>query len=916
MAFNADQLARLTAGQIDYQYKVYVSGPRDSVAMQDIAEGQAYTAFPTTTLNGTLTNASTTITVVSTTGFDASGYILIADDGTNPAEPIRYTGKTSTTFTGLTRSAPVAHLTGTAVSKWISITDRVTTLAFQETLQSEGGTWVAELNGINYDSQLLAQNNACLAMVRWFPTNAGAAWSSWEVFFQGYIGAGQVSDDYRQGAEWSKPVRGIDFYLENADAPARRYGRNNLAIKATVTATTALTNAATIGHSGEVFGLPSLAASNLVDDSLSTVYCSNNIPQTTAGPGGWAQVNFFISEVGFGPVGTGSDGAYFVVWQSGHINSWDSYPLRFVSFANKQATYYEGTDTPIAPPDGIQIYTKDNQQLPEVTKMTPLILCRNREVFESWAGPQQIEVLEWRNLPGASAFVLEPAGDYLQISSNHTGGANTQIRWGSSATATAWAGLGALSYGQAYYRADFGVNNGNNTDWTLTGAPVPGRNAQAAATAHASIAVPPFSITLASNIDNAVTTIPVTAATTGLNQTSGRIQIDSEQIDYGGATSTTLTGCTRGVAGTSPAAHSSGAVVYAVNNGVAHQMEYIGRIGWKRKRVEDDGVLVVPEDFTIWTSQQNSPAYPNDADPSVTTWQGDWTRQQVATDHRTVEWYTPDSWGGALAKHVMIVCERMTNHAVDDGRFLLNELILMRAAGYDPASTAADTGGDIAEQMLTDFGLDSDLIDVDAFGPIGTHLVTSKGRYMTRLLELAHLLGGQVIVSRDNRVRFERSPWHPTATLPEVSAALSRSAGRLVRLQEGRRNVIGQVQLKANNPESGETFTVQWPPVARALGTVMEVERVFYGSENEARYLAQLVYRQANGENGLMFIPAGHGEGFRLGQRVTLTWDMDRAGDLYSGRNFIVTGVSVQMEHPANGPKVCDWSVSLQEYIF
>ncbi len=897
MAFSADQLARLGAGYIDYQYRVYVSGERDTVALQDVQEGQVYTAFPTTTLNGAITNVSTTITVVSTSGFPTTGAIRIAAEGANVDEWLTYTGTTGTTFTGLTRQSPTAHATSATVSKWVDITSMVTSLTFREVLQDEVGKWTADLSGINYDNRLLAQNSTILVMARWYPTAAGAYWSNWDVFFLGYIGAGQVKDDYKRGAEWQKPVRGIDFYLENADAPARRYGRSNLAIGATVTATTAWTDASTIGHAWEVFGLPSLAASNLTDDSVSTVYCSYNIPQTEDGSG-WAQANLFISEVGFGPVGTGSDGAYFVVWQSEYPDSWESYPLRFESFANKQG-------------GGVLIDTKDNMKLPEVARGTPLILCRNRETFESWAGPQQIEVLEWRNIKNASTFVLDMAGDLLQIVSNATGAANTQIRWGSSATGTDWEGLGALSYGQAYYRTEFGDNAADNTDWTLTSAPVPGRNAQVSVTAHASVAISTFSMTLAADITaGAGQTITVTPSTAGLNQSGGIIQIDSDQIPYTSATTTTLVGATV------TASHIAGATVYAVNDAIAHQMEYISRIGWKRKRVEDNGILVVPEDFTIWTSQLVSPTYPDDEDPSDVVWQGDWSRQRVETDNAAIEWYTPDSWAGVLAKHVMIVCEKMSNHAVDDGRFLLNEMIVLRAAGYDPSVTVAETGGDIAEQMLTDFGLDASLIDVEAFGPIGTHLVTSKGRYMARLQELARLLGGQVIVTRDNRVRFERSPWHPLKEWPEVQVALTRSYGRVVGLAEGRRNVIAQVILKANNSESGETFTVQFPPTARPLGSTIEVERVFYGTQNEAQDLAELIYQQANSQNSVTFTPAGHADGFRIGQRVTLTWDIDRSIDsMYIGRNFLVTGVGVHMEHAATSPKVCDWTVTLQEYI-
>jgi len=69
-----------------------------------------------TTLNGGINNTVTTITVVSTAGFDAAGSIQIAN------ETITYTGTTTTTFTGCTRgtagTTAAAHNTGVNVAQF------------------------------------------------------------------------------------------------------------------------------------------------------------------------------------------------------------------------------------------------------------------------------------------------------------------------------------------------------------------------------------------------------------------------------------------------------------------------------------------------------------------------------------------------------------------------------------------------------------------------------------------------------------------------------------------------------------------------------------------------------------------------------------------------------------------------------
>ena len=65
--------------------------------------------------------------------------------------------------------------------------------------------------------------------------------------------------------------------------------------------------------------------------------------------------------------------------------------------------------------------------------------------------------------------------------------------------------------------------------------------------------------TLSAGINNSVTTIPVVSTANFISP--GTILIESELISYTGKTSTSFTGCTRGVFGSSNAAHSSGVYV-------------------------------------------------------------------------------------------------------------------------------------------------------------------------------------------------------------------------------------------------------------------------------------------------------------------------------------------------------------------
>lgn len=82
----------------------------------------------TTTLTGAMTNVSTTpIQVASTALFQSSGHLLIG------TELVAYTGKTTTTFTGITRgvygTTNTSHSIGDAVSEALGVASSTTSVA-------------------------------------------------------------------------------------------------------------------------------------------------------------------------------------------------------------------------------------------------------------------------------------------------------------------------------------------------------------------------------------------------------------------------------------------------------------------------------------------------------------------------------------------------------------------------------------------------------------------------------------------------------------------------------------------------------------------------------------------------------------------------------------------------------------------
>lgn len=101
-------------GQVIYCHKIVHGNSQVEAYMRSGNLPSRYevnTLYPMTTITSTLSNVATTLNVASTTGFPNSGTLLIkAPTLTGAIEAVTYTGKSATSFTGLTRA--IVNLTG------------------------------------------------------------------------------------------------------------------------------------------------------------------------------------------------------------------------------------------------------------------------------------------------------------------------------------------------------------------------------------------------------------------------------------------------------------------------------------------------------------------------------------------------------------------------------------------------------------------------------------------------------------------------------------------------------------------------------------------------------------------------------------------------------------------------------------
>lgn len=185
------QYAQLYQDQLNNALRLYFNQIDNGLASLLAPSGGGLLQFPNgafhqdgyTTLTANMTNVSTTpIQVVSTVGFLNAGTLLIG------SELINYTGKTATTFTGITRgvygSTNVAHNAGVYVSEAQAVPSPTTSLPITMTNTDTSNQVsidpldntkivfdIAGYYNIQFSAQLLSFDNQIDNVTFWFRQN-------------------------------------------------------------------------------------------------------------------------------------------------------------------------------------------------------------------------------------------------------------------------------------------------------------------------------------------------------------------------------------------------------------------------------------------------------------------------------------------------------------------------------------------------------------------------------------------------------------------------------------------------------------------------------------------------------------------------------------------------------------------------
>jgi len=802
-------------------------------------------------------------------------------------------------------AAIAADVTYSPDEYWQEITAKVTGEVRFSNVWDVGGAiidWTARLSGVDYDSILLAPGRLLLALHRlWCPATG---WTEWVVWFCGYIEAlPGVSDDHRRGGEWEVSVRSLSLLLEADDAPAHVFGRRDLALEGSATASSTLTDIVGEMGKGEFAGTPPATADMAVDGNLDTLWISNGAPTLTAETPYTAHGDdYAINEIYRETLAEGPEYRWFELFcrHEGETTSPPGLGFRYLTIYSQSSGKWLD-------------FSPDKSNVQElVPGGTYAVICYDRRYFSEHFHAGAAVVLEWRHLvcndySSGADWNYDPEGDVLRFGAD----SRDVVVFGNAnpAGVVHWIGPAAPQPGpgQSLRRNPVGMCSDDNceaSNFILEDYPSPGKayTGTEADWEWISVDLGTLAWELGDTLEITDTEAVIAPNTDGLTN-SGQIIIGADVIDYTGKTQTTLTGVSN-IAGE----HTAGSAVYQYENEAATALWKVGAVGWERREVYEGSTPVVPQVFDVWMATVSNPVRPGTAG-----WRGDWTKVQAVQDYSGFSWQM-QLIASRRARHVMLVIKQMR----DSGRAKINELHIFADEWTienedDSWLDGVDIETIIEHLLETHYGLADAQVTVAANGFIGD-VTTQKASYVEVVAELCRRTGCILRFNRVPRINIIADPtWGMHGTL-DTQYTIERDAALDVHMARSWREKVGQVQLIARNAVEKRTYVVSYPESAGEGGIKQIMGEIIVGSEVEARQAAERRWKELQARRLLEVAMSGiSDEWCRPGVRVAVTWDMDESDEELEALLFLVEGIDVAVK--MGQPKGHKETVRLREYV-
>ncbi len=813
-----------------------------------------------------------------------------------------------------------AGATYTPSGDWTEITTIVTGCHFDDARHSDDGytDWNAALRGTGYDPDLLAPEKCVLAMRRFYAAGASPTWSTWWVWWYGWINPSlAVADDYREGGEWSVPIGSLSVFTKRDMAPARRYGKTNIAEGKSAVASTELSTPLLEGGKGEFLGVADLSADQAVDGYMDTLWCSEQAPTLTADTldttGGGNEINEIFRE----PVGYGPEYRWFEVIRKATPTGTDAPHWDMLIYSKSTGYALDCWESRVANP------------LADVGDA--VIFCADERCFRELFSAGDTPIVDWSHLrytneggteKGDAAdidWTYDPAGDVLyltDINDDDWSDSHEIVVWGDETWAgEGWSGAAVPVWeeGHSIRRSPagkrFAAGYSKASDFVEDSYPSPGRYHHGATDEDKqaaedwewiSVDLDTIEWTLAAELAYTDTTAHISPNTDGLmplgDASYRAIRIGTEILYYTGKTVDTLTGVS-GMAAGDP--YPVGTQIWQHEDGVATNLWKVNTVGWKRPTVieGDSGSYSYPTDFKVFYSQSANPVYPPDK-----WWELDWTDAEGNQGRAACSWgpYTGTTWEAITlprrVRHVLLAILNMS----DGGRAKINELQVFpgewTVTGGGSEYLAPGTIDGVFNYILkTCFGLPAGRVSATYNAYVGP-FETAETSYHNLLTDIAKKAGLLVRYRRDGRIYIVTDPAYPLHDEPSTVYTFGRSTLRGPIQYRKNWTRLRQVHLRAFQPKQEVTFDVYYPPTAGGHGETVTIDAGhIVGSEQEAILLARHEYQKQSRSSSATLLPVGPVDDW-LGilDRVYCNWDIE-PDDAEIAELMLVKSISVDI---------------------
>ena len=823
-------------------------------------------SYDTTALATTLTSAisagDATVSVASTSAFPSAGGFWV---GSTRWSYVRYSGKTSTTFTGCSWTGDAeeqtAHANGSTVKFWFEVTHNNGSIKWQWDLDQNLATdqWYADIGGGVVVPQSAIRHNQFALIQK--ATSAGGTYTNW---LMGWLSNRNFSEPSAYRRQWTARIVSSPQKVAEVFIPGVRVGDLNIAADGSASAISELSWPYKERASGDYSAAePDLTAQSAIDENTSTLWISEDVIGSTENPSA-----------------TGSDPAAddeLIIISTIRINKPIGEPNGY--------RYIELTAQGNIPYDAV-MFTQDVTYISlnisgSYTAGDKIILCEDDALFQE------------QNPRASAALIIEVTDDYpwffdsldpagYGIGVYYTTQFNEQwnhsVVWGTGTPANRGDDAEVNQYAYDYHEGTVTAPlPGQVMRYTFANNATPYLNWETDYNDHAGyqimttydepfflVDLPALDLQLAEDISSGFTgTLTLkdsSGDTTGGLPTSGNIQVGSDVIAYNSKTPTTIN-----VTGGVSADHVTGDLVYVYFSGVQSDGVPINTIRWTCPDIYF-------KDFSLRYSR-----LPHARSPGTSGYLDDYVELAAVTGHASNTYEL--TFTTTRARKVLLLPTLMSE---DPARMRMNELEVLLDRTYYDTDTWLDADQpvtDLFETLLALAHIPAGAIDStdDGFHDMN-QLNTERQNAWVVIADLADYAMHRVSAGRNSQFTITADDFWTSGSsyTPVLTWTRSNATEARLLMDESGIGTISQLRLSWKSPDGADEGVSVYPASGSEdwRGDVVEIGPYIYIDSDAADAAARKQYYLRKYPGTMYLKPKSPGE-FKPGEIHRIQWQFD-----------------------------------------